>query len=195
MFLHQHFCVHYPFIFFIQTFYIRTIHYIIINLFQKFCPVCTPGDGSFFGIAPKEYDSFVEQVCLDFSHFASHACSTQDTHFRSGCLAICINDHKVPVIFGRLFALLVCTQIIVNTSLDFYILILYVKSIILYSFVERDNTLAVALDLEHCPFSSTFPLEERTRKKILYISVFTGNATEMFLDTRPQQVFRAFKGF
>lgn len=141
MFLHQHFCVHYPFIFFIQTFYIRTIHYIIINLFQKFCPVCTPGDGSFFGIAPKEYDSFVEQVCLDFSHFASHACSTQDTHFRSGCLAICINDHKVPVIFGRLFALLVCTQIIVNTSLDFHILILYVKSIILYSFVERDNTL------------------------------------------------------
>lgn len=53
----------------------------------------------------------------------------------------------------------------------------------------------VALDLEHCPFSSTFPLEETTGKKILYISVFTGNATEMFLDTRPQQVFKAFKGF
>jgi len=50
-------------------------------------------------------------------------------------------------------------------SLDFYILILYVKSIILYSFVERDKTLAVALDLEGGPFSLTFPLELRTGKK------------------------------
>lgn len=74
-------------------------------------------------------------------------------------------------------------------SLDFYILILYVKSIILYSFVERDNTLAVALDLERCPFSLTFPLE--LGKK----SVYTGNVTEMVLYTGPQQVFRAFRGF
>lgn len=48
-----------------------------------------------------------------------------------------VSDHKVPVIFGRLFALLVCTLIIVNTSLDIYIYVCQI--IILYSFVERDN--------------------------------------------------------
>jgi len=51
----------------------------------------------------------------------------------------------------------------------------------------------MALDLEGGPFSLTFPLELRTGEK--KNSVYPGNITEMFLDTRPQQVFRAFKGF
>jgi len=79
-------------------------------------------------------------------------------------------------------------------SLDFYILILYVKSIILYSFVERDKTLAVhGSRFRRRPIFADFSIRAENWKK--KNSVYPGNITEMFLDTRPQQVFRAFKGF